>query len=346
MNRKPLSNEDISHICRSLSLLLHAGLTMADGVFLLRQEDSRHRELLQFLGAGLDGGRSLSDTMEETGAFPPSVPAMVRIGEETGRLEEALTNLADYYDQRCHTARLLQNAVAYPGMTLALMLVVVGVLLTSVLPVFDDVYASLGSRLTGISALLLHLGQGLKAILPLLFWILAVVAVLAVLVSRWTGFREKVLIWYQKSFGDRGISRRFHNARFARGLAMGLGSGLTLEESVKLAAMLLQDSPGAAKRCALCAEKLEKGETLADALGESGLLDAYGSRMLSVGIRGGNGDAVMADIAEKQMASAEEALESTIAKIEPAMVLTASILVGLILLSVMLPLMDILSAIG
>ena len=45
MNRKPLSNEDISHICRSLSLLLHAGLTMADGVFLLRQEDSEEQQL-------------------------------------------------------------------------------------------------------------------------------------------------------------------------------------------------------------------------------------------------------------------------------------------------------------
>ncbi len=346
MKRKSLSNADISHICRSLSLLLHAGLTMADGVFLLSQEDDSHRDLLLLLGAGLDEGRPLSETMEETGAFPLSVPAMVRIGEQTGRLEEALTNLAGYYDQRCRTARLLQNAVAYPGMTLGLMLVVVGVLLMNVLPVFDDVYASLGSRLTGISAVLLHLGQGLKAVLPLLFGVLAVAAVLAVLFSKWTGFREKVLIWYQNKFGDRGISRKFHNARFARGLAMGLGSGLTLEESVDLAAMLLQDSPGAAKRCALCAEKLEKGEDLASALGESGLLDVSCCRMLRVGIRGGNGDAVMADIAEKQMEAAEEALESTIAKIEPAMVLTASVLVGLILLSVMLPLMDILSVIG
>ena len=346
MKRKPLSNEDISHICRSLSLLLHGGLTMADGVYLLSREDSCHKELLLDLGAGLDGGHSLSGAMEKTGRFPGAVYHMVGIGEETGRLEEALTNLADYYDRRCRTARLLQNAVAYPAMTLALMLVVIGVLLIKVLPIFDDVYASLGSRLTGISGLLLHLGQGLKAVLPLLFGLLAAAAVLVLLFVLWDPFREKGIGWYRKQFGDVWLARRFNNARFAQGLAMGLGSGLTLEESGNLAAMLLEDIPGAAKRCALCARKLEQGESLADALGESGLLDAYSCRMLSVGIRSGSGDAVMADIARRQMLSAEETLENAIAKVEPAMVLTASILVGLILLSVMLPLMNILSAIG
>lgn len=346
MKRKSLSTEEIANICRSIGLLLHGGLTLGDGLYLLSREDSTHGSLLSSLAEGLETGEPLSAQMELSGAFPTSVTAMVRIGEETGRLEEALMGLARYYDRRSQTERLVRSAISYPAMTLALMLVVVGVLLISVLPVFDGVYASLGSRLTGAAAMLLYLGRGLKAALPVIFGILALALVLAVLFARWDAFRERCLGFYQKKFGDRGMRRKFNNARFAEGLAMGLGSGLTMEEAVKLAAMLLQDVPQAANRCSRCASSLEQGTALAEALGESGLLDAYSCRMLSLGLRGGSADAVMADIAEKQMAAAEEALEAKIAKIEPAMVLTASLLVGLILLSVMLPLMDILSAIG
>lgn len=346
MKHKELSHGEIAEVCRSLSLLLHAGVTLADGAYLLAEEGGAHGELLKKIGTGLDGGNPFSDVMEELGCFPPSVSGMVRIGERTGRLEEALAALADFYEERQRTTRLLQNAVAYPSLILLLMLAVVGVLLVKVLPVFDSVYASLGSRLTGVAAGLLHLGQGLEKALPVLFVLLILGVAAAVLFTRWGAFREKVTGWYQAKFGDRGTQRKFNNARFARGLAMGLSSGLTVEESVDLAAMLLQDIPGAAKRCALCAAKLEQGASLGDALGESELLPPHSCRMLSVGIRGGNGDQVMADIAGRQMAEAEEALVSSISRVEPAMVMGASVLVGLILLAVMLPLMNIMSAIG
>ena len=68
--------------------------------------------------------------------------------------------------------------------------------------------------------------------------------------------------------------------------------------------------------------------------------------MLRLGLRGGNADQVMADIADHMAQEARQALEDTVSRIEPAMVLISSLLVGLILLSVMLPLVDIMSVIG
>ena len=68
--------------------------------------------------------------------------------------------------------------------------------------------------------------------------------------------------------------------------------------------------------------------------------------MLAVGLKQGNSDQIMENIADRLLEQAEEALENTVAKIEPAMVLLASALVGAILLAVMLPLMNIMAAIG
>lgn len=345
MNQKPLSDTNIGSLCRNLGHMLHAGIGLTESVCLLPEDTWQDSRTPAVLTEALDLGLPLSEAMAAAEVFPPAVSALVRIGEETGRLEEALFSLADYYDRRHRTNRLAQNAIAYPAITLLLMLVVAGVLLVKVLPIFDGVYASLGSRLTGVAATLLHMGSWLKHALPGLFVLMAAFLILAVCFAKWPAFRTILLGSYRKLFADRGISRKFNNARFAQGLAMSLGSGMHPEEAVSLAAMLMGDSSGAS-RCRSCSEKLASGTDLSEALEESGLLNPASCRMLAIGIRSGSADTVMADIAQKLMEQAEEALETAIARVEPAMVLSASLLVGLILLSVMVPLMDILSVLG
>lgn len=342
-----LDHSRTAHFCRGLALLLHAGISLADGVFLLAEEESGPmRDLLHTLGTEMDGGMRLSETMEKSGAFPAHAAGMIHIGEETGRMEEALHGLADFYEERCRTSRRIRDALTYPSMILLLMLAVIAVLLIKVLPVFDEVYASLGSRLTGVSAVLLELGQMLENALPVLLALLILLVAAVLLFSLYAPFRDRITAWYARRFGDRGVSRKFNNARFARAISMGLSSGLPMEEAMTLSAKLLADIPGAAARCGQCAAALEAGADFAAAMGAADLLSPSQSRMLTVGLRGGNADRVMEDMAEKMMEEANEALNTLVSGVEPAMVLTASALVGLILLSVMLPLMDIMSTIG
>lgn len=343
MDQKRLTDQQISALCRGLALMLHAGLPLSDGAFLLaEEEDGDLRAVLTRLGKGLDQGELLSACLEESGAFPGYVPGMVRIGENTGRMEETLNALASWYEERRRVAVRLRSAVAYPGLIFVLMICVVGVLLVQVLPVFQEVYASLGTRLTGAAAGLLKLGQLLKLSLPVLAGILAVAAIPVCVPS----LRRRCAAALRRRLGDRGISRKFNNARFARALAMGLGSGLPLEEAVELARQLMADVPGAAKRCGLCAQALKEGTSLAEAMEKARLLPAAACRMLTVGLRGGNADQVIGEIAARLEEDAGDALDAAISRVEPAMVLAASMLVGLILLSVMLPLMNIMSSMG
>ena len=338
---------ELIRVLRGFSLLLHSGVHAADSAFLLaREEQSSLTQILNTMGEHLDGGCPLSEAMEKTGCFPEQVPAMVRIGEETGRLEESLNSLADFYDRRSRSLQQIRSAVAYPATVLILMLLVVGVLLIKVLPVFDRVYASLGSRLTGPAAGLLYAGQLLEAALPVLFGILVVFGAVLVILRFCPAFRERLAAAWLNRYGDRGIFRKFHNARFARALAMGLSSGLPLETCMTLAEGLLQDAPGAARRCSDCAKRMEAGEPFGSAMEETGLLPPSQCRLLQLGHRGGNAEQVMETIADTMMEDAEAALQRIISGIEPAMVLISSVLVGLILMSVMLPLADILAVLG
>lgn len=340
------THEENARLFRELALLLHAGIGPAEGLYLLAEDAPAEWELLQTMGKAMDGGAALSEAMTASNCFPAFDAGMVHTGEETGRLEEALEALAEHYEQRQRTAHMLKTALAYPCTVLVLMLVVVGVLLVKVLPVFDSVYASLGSGLTGIAGGLLRLGQLLQQALPVILIVLMAAAAGILLFAVWGAFREKTTALWRKHFGDRGVLRLFNNARFAQAFSMGLHSGMLPEKAVELAQTLLNDVPSAARRCETAAAQLKDGTGLPDALSGAGLLSPAMARMLSVGLRGGNADSVMAGIAEKMAEEAQRELEERIARVEPMMVTGASVLVGLILLAVMLPLMNIMSTIG
>lgn len=346
MDQKVLSHRETAYIFRSLASLLHTGLGTADAFYLLAQEEpGTLGQILTRAGELLDCGDTLWETLEKCGVFPASSTGMVHVGEQTGRTEEALMALADFHEERDRTLRQLRSTLGYPALLLVLMLAVIGVLLVEVLPVFDSVYASLGNRLTGIAGGLLQLGQALKALLPALFVLLLLTALAVSAYGFCPPFRSALTALWQKKFGDRGIHRKFNNARFARALAMGIASGLPLEEAVILARSLL-DSPGAAARCDACTAALEAGTPLTDALSSTQLLPLYACRLLAVGLKGGNAERMLDDIAKRMMEEASQSLENTVEKVEPAIVLACAVLVGAILLAVMLPLMHILAAIG
>ncbi len=340
---RQISNDDIASLCMELSLLLHAGVSTGDALSLLAEEGV-YQNMLKKMAEQVDSGSTLSTALRESGAFPIYVCGLVEVGERTGRTEEALAALSRYYEDRVRLTRRVRSALLYPAVMLALMLVVIGVLLVKVLPIFDDVYASLGGRLTGVAAGLLTLGRWLEQAMPVLFIVLAALAVLVLLFSVAPPIRRGLVSFWQRSHGDKGVSRKLNNAKLAQALAMGMASGLPVDEAVALSAGLMEG--GAKKRCESCQKRLEDGEGLGDALKHSGLLPARQSRLLELGQRSGAGDASMEKIARDLSEEGEAALDALVSRVEPALVLVCSALVGLILLSVMLPLMHIMSAIG
>lgn len=340
-----LTYPEIARLCRSLGLLIHGGICLADGFFLLAQEETQ-KAGLEAMGAALDRGISLSEAMEASGMFPNYVFHLVHIGEETGRLEETLQALAEDFEEQERTRQQIRSAVAYPSLLFLLMLAVLFVLLVKVLPIFDRVYASLGTQMTGAAAGLLYLGQLVKGVVPMLFGLVVLLAA-AVLWYRWCRpFREWANRVIRNYLGDRGIARKFNNARFARGLSMGICSGLPLEAAAELAESLLEGMPQAVLRGVSCRKALAEGVSIREAMENWQFLSPAQSRMLSLGIRGGSADQVMQTIAQQLQEEAKSELDGAVSRIEPAMVLLGSLLVGLIMLAVMLPLLDILSVLG
>lgn len=345
---RQLNDHEIASFCQELAWLVHSGVQTGDGLQLLAEEEKEEewKACLIAMAERAEEGLPLSEIMKAAGCFPVYVEGILNVGEMAGRLEEALLALKKYYENRERMNHQIRSALLYPSILLMLMLIVIVILLTQVLPVFQSVFESLGGRLTGVAGGLLTLGLWLDQLMPLGCVLLAAATGLVIAFSSSTVFRKRVLCFLKKKAGDKGVMRKLNDASFAQAVSMGLSSGLPLEETMELAAGVLQDVPDARERCLRCREELLNGSPLADALKKTEVFPPAMCRLLSLGMQSGNGDAVMEEIAERLEEEAEAALAARIEKVEPTLVLVTSVLVGIILLSVMLPLMNIMEAIG
>jgi len=343
MKQLKLTNEEIASVTLALSHLIHAGIGTGDALVLLQEDEKApaFREVLGQMARAADEGQPLAKVFRDAGCFPGYVCTLLEVGQRVGRPEETLAALAAYYQGRARLQRQVQRTLVYPAVLLAVLLTVVAVLLTVVLPIFNDVYAQLGGGLTGLAGWLLKLGMGLKALLPVLLAVLAAAAAALLIppVRRWLGLR------YLRLFGDRGVLGGINTARFVQALTMAMGSGMTAPEAVRLAASL-SDVPGFQKRCGACIRQVDAGQPLSRALAEADILERAQCRLLEAGERSGRSDAVLEELSRQLLEQSEEALQQAAGRVEPAVVGIACVLIGAVLLSVMLPLMNIMSAIG
>jgi len=348
MKKNSLTNIMLADLTKQLALLMKAGVSLPDGLYLLSEEEGSpsYQQLLSGLAADTQEGLPLHKAFAKTDCFPSYMVGLLRVGEEVGRTEKTLFALSRYYENRESMLRRLKHALTYPIILLFMMLLVIIVLLSKVLPVFEDVYAGLGGSLTGLAGGLLSIGNLINRFMPVLLILLLLLILTTALFLLMPSARTKALHFWQMHWGDKGVSRKMNDARFAQVLSMALSSGLPLEDGVALAGALLKDCPDAVKRCDTCHTLLCEGKDFAAALQDSQMLPAGACRLLTLGMRAGTGDTTMEDISERLWTEAEEALENKISQIEPTMVLFTSLLVGIILFSVMLPLMNILKTIG
>lgn len=348
MKQHKLSNEELSVLCLALDNLFHAGIAPGDALDLMAQDEAGTAlaPLLEQMARRADEGIPLDRIFRETGRFPSYLCDLLEVGRRVGKTEQTLEALARHYEARRRMDERLYAALLYPSILLAVMLAVVAVLLVWVLPVFNDVYARLGSTLTGLAGGLVMLGDVLRKGMPVLCAMLAVAVGLLAIAAVWPRFREGALTAWRAARGNRGVLRQINAARFAQALSLGLSSGLTEQETVQLALSLSPESAAFRVRCERCLARVEQGESLAAALSQSGLMSKARCRLLEAGSRSGRSELVMEQMAGQMLEESERALEARVSGIEPALMLVTSVLVGAILLSVMLPLMHIMSGIG
>ena len=346
MKVKLWSKEEISSFCLELSLLLKAGLPAEICFSILAEEetDAQKKAILEELYAKSGYGDSVYEAMADAGVFPDYMLKMVKMGEETGYLESAFRSLSVYYEERRRTEQALKETVVFPVILLLMMLVVVVVLMTEVLPVFQDVFAQLGGTLSPMAMFFLNIGVALQnaKVLFVFLGILILAAVFAVLFHEKT--REKWNAFWAEKFTATKTGKLYEAAHFASALYMGVSGGLDSDKALEMAEFFCEKTMQ--EKISACRESALMGTPLSAAIEEQKLLKPMYCRMLSVGVKTGDLDAALEEIGRRSEEEATAALQKMASRVEPAVVIILCVVVGVLLLSVMFPLVGIMNSLG
>jgi len=334
--------------CKELHGLVRAGIPIGEGLRLLREDETDPQVLswLDSLYEFTQEGMPLSQALGESGAFPDYMTDMVYLAEGTGKLEDTLLSLSRFYERRLRMKADIKSAVTVPVVLLVVMIAVVVLLATKVLPVFDSVFAQLGGRMGPVATGMMNAGAALGKAGTGIAIVLAVIAVIALIVALVPSLREKFGTWFQRKFGGRGVLGQMAVSRFASSMAMATASGMSMEQAVELSAKLCGGAKEIDEKTARCRESILDGMSAADALSDCGLFSNRDCRLMKLAEQTGSLDEALEDIAAHQEEESLRRVDRLVGAIEPAIVVITSVLAGVILISVMLPLMGLLSAAG
>jgi len=239
-----LTNLEIASFCEQMAMIMKAGITPKDGLAILLSDtkDEATKQILQTLLKSSALGETFTTSVKDSGVFPEYVVNMIAIGEETGRMDDVMQSLSDYYEHEEDISESIRNAITYPFVMIVMMLIIIAVIISKVLPLFNQVFVQLGTQMNGFSASLLRIGEALQSYSIVFFALLFLLAAFYVYVTKTAAGKNL----FSKLASKIGPLKRFKDSvaygRFASGMSLMLNSGMGIFQSLDMVGHLVGDA--------------------------------------------------------------------------------------------------------
>ncbi len=344
---KTLPAIETATFCRQAAMILRSGILLYDGMEVLYRnyQDTPYGETFEKIYNGVRDGGTLYEGVQAAGIFPAYMVQMVRAGEMTGNLDEVLDQLADYYEKEHRLRATVRSAVSYPLVLVAMLAVVIGILVVRVLPIFSQVFRSLGVGVGGAAGAVLTGGVVLGRVMLVVVALLLLAALATALLWRSGGQAKVLAVAGRLCPPIRRLQKKQAAQRFAQVISMVLKSGYSLEKALELLPQMMGDE-ALADKARQCQQLMKEEGDFAAAIEQLELFGPLQERMIRVGVQTGRTDQVLAQVADLYDEEVTDGIQSMAARVEPILVAVLTVIIGGILLSVMLPLAGILTTLG
>ena len=338
-------SKDLAIFVRQFSVMIDAGLPLVQCLEILgtQQENKNFAKILQQTRMDVEGGASLADAMRKhPKAFDDLFTNMIAAGEAGGILDTILKRLATYIEKAVKLKAQVKGAMVYPVAVLGIAGIVIAVILWKVIPTFASMFAGLGAELPLPTRLVIAASNWFVRLLP---FIIVFIVVSVVLVRRYYatyGGRRTIdgIVLKLPILGD--IMRKIAVARFCRTLSTLMSSGVPILDGLEITARtsgnaIIEDA------ILMVRKGVESGLTVAQPLKESKVFPPMVVQMIGVGEQTGALDAMLSKIADFYEEEVDQAVANLLTLMEPVMILFLGVTVGGIVISMYLPLFDLIS---
>lgn len=339
--RVSLGSETVIHFTRDLSGLLKSGLPLYESLLTIEEKYRSHKFHFLFLDLcdQVKQGKDLSQAlMLYPKTFNSVYIAMVASGESTGSLEKAFVQLYKVISRNEKFRRQISSAMIYPAFLSVFCLVVLIGLFLFLIPAMKELLE--GRELHPITKTILAISNCLEKYL--IFFLIGGATIIGgvVCVVKTKAFKDQCKKWLLYIPFFKTVFTESVMMRFSRVLAVLLSSGVPIVEALKLSRSVMNhiSFEDAIKKAE---EGIVQGRKLSDELKKSGLFPSLMIRMLATAEETGNPTEMLEHVADIY----EEQLERTLVQftnlLQPVMLLILGVIVGVVLLSVLLPLTDV-----
>jgi type IV pilus assembly protein PilC len=346
--RRRIDRRDLINFCFHMEQMASAGVPILDALNDLREsmDHPRFREIITDLIENIEGGVALSAALGNyPEAFDQTFTSLVRAGEESGKVNEVFRNLADSLKWQDELSAQAKKIVTYPVIVFVVVTAVTFFLMIYLVPQLTSFIRNMGQELPFHTRALIAVSNVFIG-----YWYL----LLSVPVAAWFGARWWLRRNERAAFAFDRVKLRawpvgpvLHKiilARFATFFAMMYGSGITILECIRLSEGIAGNrAVAAALRRA--AQLISEGHSVSGAFGSTGIFPPLVVRMLKVGEATGALDGALRNVAYFYNREVREQIERVQAMIEPTMTVLLGLLLGWIMLSVLGPIYDTISAI-
>jgi len=337
---------DLAIFARQFSTMLDAGVSLIRCLDVLQAQtnNARLRKILVDLSARVESGESLSRSMaRHPKAFSQLIIGLIRAGEVGGVLEESLQRIAAFLEKDVELRRKIRSALTYPVIVLLAAIGIVVFLVSWLVPQFAQLFKELGiQNLPAPTQFLVDLSA--------LFtqrWYVVIIAVVAILVAyklfvstrvgRRVADRVKLRV---PVFGP--LHHKIVMARFSRTMGTLLASGVPILQAMETVAGVVGNAV-VSDAVIESRARIREGEKIADPLQRSKMFPPMVVHMVSVGEESGSLDHMLNKIADFYENEVEMTIASLTAAIEPVMIVLLGIIVGFIVISMFLPMIEVIS---
>lgn len=341
---KPVKARDVSAIFTQLATLLESGVSLLFSINVVTQSQSSPMisTLLNQLHTDLSSGLSLSQALKkQPHFFEPLMYQLVHVGEQTGKLDFAIRQIANYREKKEALQNQVKKAMYYPITILFMSVFITVILLIFVIPQFAQLFTSFGTELPLLTQGVLALSSSIQQHgLSILFVTVFVVLFSSKLVSR----SEKYVSTWDKiklHLPLVGLLIRMNiYARISQTLATTLISGLPLNQCLHLAAHTISNTHYRAAMVFIQSE-VESGVSLHVAMTSLDVFPHLLVKMVAVGEESGQLDQIFAKLAKIYESQLDEQISGLTSLIEPIIMIILGIIIGTLVLAMYLPIFQI-----
>lgn len=338
----PVKRDQFIMFLRQFSTLMRAGVTIVDSVKILSQqvESKALRKTLVNIDEDLRKGNSLSDSLRKhPKIFEPLTINLIKAGELSGNIDESLDRLATYYDKAYQTRQKVKSAMSYPLVVGVLAIGVVIFLLSSIVPMFAEMFEGFGGELPMLTQMVMAASD-----LTVQYWYLLVIFGLGIAIALWMMKRSEqgkmlldTLLLRMPIFGR--IMKKSALARLTRTLSSLFSSSVPILQALTMVEKVVGNAV-MSKVILASRDNLERGGSLTDPMKNHWAFPPLIPHMILIGEQTGSLDHMLdkvADFYEKEVEAETDRLK---ALIEPLMIVVLAALVGTIVMSIMLPMFE------